>query len=328
MKNVEISVVMSVFNPEEDYLKEAIESILNQSFTSFEFIIVDDGCCANIHNILLAYQEQDERVIIIDNERNVGLTKSLNRAIVRTRGKYIARMDADDISYKTRLQVQYQYMEKHPDVGAVGYFTSDGHRVQKWTWFASSEWRQVNMLFINCGIAHPSAFMRKDIFDKYGIMYNEQYKMAQDYDLWINLLKVSKIEVYPKVLLLYRKHTKQISSDSKREQDIYRDRIKINSLLELCANVTEAEIQQFLNVENIVLDDGDMRVFLNKLLEANLTKRIYNQRILEYELLRIWNRKQHRKSKAALDCLKRHNNNIGWHVGYYWYLIANHIREM
>lgn len=328
MRNVEISVVMSVFNPKAEYLREAIESILNQSFTNFEFIIVDDGCSEDIHDLLQLYKNQDERVIIIENQSNIGLTKSLNRAIAKARGRYIARMDADDISSKKRLQVQYQYMEKHPTVGVVGCFTSDGHRVQRWTWLASSEWRKVNMLFANYGIAHPSAFIRKDILDKYGITYNEQYKMAQDYDLWINLLRVSKMKVLPEILLFYRKHTNQISANNKGEQDICRDRIKINSLLELCDNVTEAETQQFLNLDNILLDDGAMCVFFNKLIRGNIIKKIYNQRILEYQLRRIWERRQHRKSKALLNCLKEHKNDIWWQAGYYWYLVANKIGGM
>ncbi|MBO5094459.1 MAG: glycosyltransferase family 2 protein [Lachnospiraceae bacterium] len=326
MRRIEISVIMSVYDPEENYLREAIESILMQSFPDFEFIIVDDGCCEKIQGLLQEYKKRDDRILIIKNHDNIGLTKSLNKALEQAQGKYIARMDADDVSDKNRLKLQYQYMESHLEIGAVGSFTSDGKKVSRWSWLASSEWRKVNMLFSNYGICHPSAFLRKEILDKYNIKYNEQYKKAQDYDLWVQLLKVTNIKVYPKVLLFYREHAEQISIKNKGEQDFYRDNIRKSSLLELCGNVRETELEQFLHMNQIILDDKDMAIFFNKIQEENLLKKIYNYKILKCELIRLW-KNQHRQGRLLHWNAEKHNALL-WVLRYWIYLGKNFFRKM
>ena len=108
---------MSVYNGEK-YLREAIESILNQTFTDFEFLIVNDGSTDSSLEIILSYP--DERIRVIRNDRNIGLTKSLNKALQQAKGEYIARQDADDISLQNRFEEQLIYLEKHPEVALLG----------------------------------------------------------------------------------------------------------------------------------------------------------------------------------------------------------------
>ena len=119
--DIKITVLMSVYNTKEDYLREAIESILNQTLREFEFIIINDASNEQTINILDQYN--DDRIIRIDNEVNHGLTASLNKGLSVAKGEYIARMDADDISYPNRLELQYQYMQKHPNVAILGGWT-------------------------------------------------------------------------------------------------------------------------------------------------------------------------------------------------------------
>lgn len=117
----QISVIMSVYKEPLDWMAQSIDSILNQIYSDFEFLIVDDNPTDDkLIYFLNDYQKKDSRIKIIVNEQNVGLTKSLNIAIKQAQGKYIARMDADDISCKNRFQVQYDYMEQHLEVDEIG----------------------------------------------------------------------------------------------------------------------------------------------------------------------------------------------------------------
>jgi len=121
MKNPEVTVLMSVYNGEK-YLREAIDSILNQTFTDFEFLIVNDGSTDRTAEILRSYD--DPRIIIINNEKNIGLTKSLNIGLRMAKGEYIARMDADDVSMPERLQKQIELLNQKKNTGLVGtYYT-------------------------------------------------------------------------------------------------------------------------------------------------------------------------------------------------------------
>src|SRR6185295_3491651 len=113
----QVSVLMSVYNGEK-YLKEAMESILNQSFPDFEFLIFNDSSTDSGREIILSFN--DPRIVLVDNEKNIGLTKSLNKGLSLAKGKYIARMDADDISDAGRLNEQVNYMEKNSDVAVCG----------------------------------------------------------------------------------------------------------------------------------------------------------------------------------------------------------------
>ncbi len=176
-----VSVVMSVYREPIDWIKESVASILQQTFSDFEFIIVNDNPGDNaLCDYLRSLQVKDNRIILLYNELNIGLTKSLNRGIERAQGKYIARMDADDISYPHRFERQIEYLDNHIDVGVCGSYVElfgSKNGIVKYP---------VNdneiFLFIETCCAHPSVMMRSSIFD--GVRYNESMRVAQDYDLW------------------------------------------------------------------------------------------------------------------------------------------------
>ena len=214
-----ISVVMSVYNTEK-YVAEAIESILNQTLTNLEFIIVDDGSTDNSLEIFQSYIKIDNRVKVIVNPENIGLAKSLNRGISIARGKYIARMDADDISLPRRLIKQLDFLESNPEIDVVGsnYTRIDTHSnvlttTDKPTSPALIWW---NLYFGN-PIAHPTVMMRRSLFLDGKIRYDEQIPVAQDYHLWHQVIEDHSISNIPESLLLYRVHPESVTSKNLKE---------------------------------------------------------------------------------------------------------------
>ncbi len=163
--SVSISVVMSSYNTELSMLKEAVESILNQTFRDFEFLIIDDGSTDGSDQYLKSLS--DERVKIIQNPQNIGITKSLNIGFKAAKGKYIARMDADDISLPTRLEKQYEFMEAHPEVivcGTRAGILDEKRNVRPLNVNVpdNMEEYRVRMIFLNPGPTHPTAFFRHE----------------------------------------------------------------------------------------------------------------------------------------------------------------------
>jgi len=188
MENPKISVIMAVYNGEK-YLEEAIESILDQSFDDFEFIIVDDGSIDRTSEILREYAKKDERIKIITNSKNIGLTKSLNKAIEQAKGEYIARQDADDISAPERLEKQIRLLESNDNLGCVGCNASvideNGGFIRK----VVLPRTDLNLYIRkrNCFIHGSLIFPRHVLEEING--YDEKMKLAQDYDL---ILRISK----------------------------------------------------------------------------------------------------------------------------------------
>lgn len=290
MEQILVSVIMCVYNTNAVYLNEAIKSILEQSFSKFEFIIVDDGSDAFVNEVLSRFS--DSRIKIIKNCKNIGLTKSLNIALKAAKGKYIARMDADDLSFRQRFQIQFDYMEKHPDIvvcGTLAYKTGSKSCIG----FSSShnqEVFKVKLLMDNAGPVHPTVFIRKRILEENNISYNEAMLKAQDYDLWCKCVLYGKIKVIPKILLIYRTHGEQASNAQKEKQLRCNLDIRLNQLKAYQMNFTDEEIKVFKH-----LKDYNMKVtlrsyynFLQKLLKANKAFSIYQQFILERELFMYW----------------------------------------
>lgn len=204
---------MCVYNGEK-YLKEAIESILNQTYQNFEFLIVNDASTDKTSNILTQYQ--DHRIRIIHNSLNLGLTKSLNIGLREAKGEYIARMDADDISLPERLNIQKKFLDEHKDIVCVGtesiVINKDGKTIgkKKVTIDSSISFR---ILLIN-QLIHSATMFRASIVKNIG-GYNESYTYAQDYELWsrLNKKRYSIINI-ERPLIKYRHHQSSITQKS------------------------------------------------------------------------------------------------------------------
>lgn len=217
LNNPKISVIMSVYNGER-YLGEAIDSILNQTFTDFEFIIVNDGSTDSSLKIIQGYH--DKRIRVIDNEANIGLTKSLNKAIKQARGEYIARQDADDISLPNRFEEQLRYFEQHTETVLLG---TSIYRIDEQGKVAGRVIARVrpggNLLKGN-QFTHGSIMFKREAVDRLG-GYNELFKYGQDYELWLRTAKHYEVRNLTQVLYKFRFHGERIRSQKGQESALY-----------------------------------------------------------------------------------------------------------
>lgn len=210
-----ISVIMSVYKEPVEWMCQSIDSILDQTFGDFEFIIINDNPSRDDnHCILRQYAEKDSRIVIISNLENIGLTKSLNKGLDIAKGEYIARMDADDISMPDRLEKQLLFMDSNPDVIASGaqavMINETGKKIGQWS--VSTEWTDlIRSLLFRSPIVHPLAFFKRTV-NNIPIYYDESYVCSQDYALWATLIKDHKIVNLDDILLQYRISTQQIST--------------------------------------------------------------------------------------------------------------------
>lgn len=284
-----ISVVMSVYKVKKKYLIEAVQSIINQTYSNFEFIILIDGIDGEISNIIRLFN--DSRISVIQNNKNIGLTKSLNKGIGLAKGKYIARMDADDISLRTRFKEQIEFMENSPNcavLGGIGGFIKKNK-----TGIMSTNNQSViksRMLFQNPGVVHPTAMIRKSTLEKYKIKYNEELKYAQDYGLWSIIIQYGEIKYLPKVVLLFREHNNRISTKHKEQQKYYANKVKLNQLYSLSSNFKKREKKLLTSLEsgNLVGSPNEYIRFLNKLLIANDEKKVYPIKTFKKEVYFQW----------------------------------------
>ena len=228
MDKPRISVLMGVYNEKISWINESVESILHQSYQNFEFIIIDDNPSNNeVKSYLLNLKEKDERVIVIFNDYNIGLTKSLNKGLAIAKGEYIARMDADDISFVSRFEKQVSYLDNHPECDAVyGYwYCFEGeNKTQLELQKAGPNHQQIiKKLFVYNTLPHPLAMLRSATLKKWGLIYDENFVHAQDYDLWLMMaIKGCIFYVIPEPLLYYRISSNQITRSKSSSQHNFR----------------------------------------------------------------------------------------------------------
>ncbi len=213
-----VSVVMPVFNAAL-FLREAIDSILHQTYTNFEFIIINDGSTDDSQEIIDSFN--DPRITRIRNATNLGLIQSLNLGLKIAKGVYICRMDADDISLPERLEKQIRYLESNPQIEILGtaFKLIPTDKIQLHP--SSSSKCNVKLLFETC-LAHPSVVIRKSLIDRLYLQYNINYKLSEDYFLWAEAaVKGAIISNVEELLLLYRIHENQTSSAFfKKQQEV------------------------------------------------------------------------------------------------------------
>lgn len=233
-----ISVVMPVHNGGR-FLAPAIQSILDQTFGHFEFIIIDDASTDDSRNTILGFN--DNRIKLVRNEQNLGVTRSLNKAIAHAKGRFIARHDCDDIALPTRLEKQLNYLKNNPDVACVGcnlsIINDEGEVTGVWEYPSSSELVAWKLLF-NSAIAHPASMFSLEVFNSVG-GYNESIKRAQDYELWSRMSKEHKLANLNETLVLYRIHENAISQSKAEEQINFRRVISSKNIAELSKELSE-----------------------------------------------------------------------------------------
>lgn len=206
-----ITVLMPVYNGGK-YLYESIDSILKQTFSDFDFLIINDGSTDNSAEVITSFS--DPRIRYIENEKNIGLIATLNKGLGLAQGKYIARMDQDDVSLRDRLSQQVSFLDTHPEVAVLGtavqLIGSDGTILDLPLCFPSSsnciEWS----MHFYCPIAHPSVLMRKDVVMRAN-GYAVEALHAEDYDLWVRLSETAQLVNLDQILLKLRKHETNIT---------------------------------------------------------------------------------------------------------------------
>lgn len=215
-----VSVLMPVYNAER-YLREAVESVLAQTFTDFELIAVDDGSTDGSLSILREFERRDSRVRIISRP-NTGYVVALNEMLGIARGKFIARMDADDVCEPERFRSQLSWFESVGDGAAVGGWVqivdSDGDPLTVWRLPAKHD--VIDKVHISGGelsIVHPAVMMRRDAIESVG-RYRKEWESVEDFDLFLRLAEIGRIGNIPQVVLKYRVHRSSVSHTRAREQ--------------------------------------------------------------------------------------------------------------
>ncbi len=209
-ENPKVSVLMAVYNSAK-YLKPSIESILNQTFIDFEFIIIDD--CSSDNSLSLLESYQDKRIKIIKNVKNQGLTKNLNKGLKIARGDYVARMDDDDISSLDRLEKQYNFMERNKEVflcGSLGYVIDEnGKRIGE---------KNLEIKNIKKRLLFNNQFIHSSLFFKRGVFYDESFERAQDYEFVLRIASKYKVANLEERLVEWRKRKTSLSFSSKKQK--------------------------------------------------------------------------------------------------------------
>ncbi len=209
-----VSVLMPVYRTKETYLREAIESILAQTFTDFEFLILDDCPEDDREDVVKSYQ--DTRIKYSKNEHNLGISESRNKLIAMAEGEYLAVFDHDDISLPERFAKQVAYLDAHPEVGIVGtaHIEVPSGKVVNHPLYNDEIEEQ---LMFSCPLIHPSVMMRKSLLVATGVQYDKEFFPTEDYNLYLHLIGKTKFANLPEVLFKYRKHSSNTTNKATQQ---------------------------------------------------------------------------------------------------------------
>jgi len=244
MNSPTVTVLMPVYNA-EDYLREAVDSVLSQSFTDFELLAIDDGSTDGSALILNSYS--DPRIRVLSNEKNLGLIGTLNRGIDEARGKYIVRQDADDISLPGRFAKLVAYMEAHPEVAICGSWydgLTDGERHPGVRYAPDDTTIRIKHLY-QIHISHGTSIWRTDSFRTNGWLFDTDFRHAEDYDLFVRASLSARLANVPEVLYLVRYHGASVSQVHSTVQNDNSVRVIMRLFAHLGAPATPAHVAAF-----------------------------------------------------------------------------------
>ena len=275
-----VSVIMPVYNC-GNYIAESLESILNQSLADFEFIIIDD--CSTDNTIAVINRYHDQRIRLIIKEKNSGYVDSLNTGIEMAKGKFLARMDGDDISVITRLEKQVKFLDDHPEIALCG----------AWYQLLSSteviqhpvENEEIKIALLDyCALGHPTVMFRKGFIDEHNLHYESGFRPAEDYDLWTRISAVGKMANIPEILLYYRSHNDQVSIKEKGKQLsnslLCRTRMLCYPLIEVSNN--DLRLSALVPENEKIVEPGlleEVIDWLEKVKKANISSCFYELRL-------------------------------------------------
>jgi glycosyltransferase involved in cell wall biosynthesis len=266
-----ISVLIPAYNAEK-YLGEAIDSILNQTFTDFECIVIDDCSTDNTWKIIQEYAKKDSRIVGVKNEKNLKLSATLNKGIDICRGDYIARMDADDWSYPDRLQKQIDFLENNLDIGIIGgamEVCDENLKVLNIRRYNISDSEIRKNLFRYSPFCHPATVFKKEALlkERYNINLND----AEDYDLYFRIGKYYKLQNLSNIVIKYRTSNNQVSSKKAKRQQYLTLYIRLKAIVEYDYKASIKDILlSFLQLILIPILPQSFKVLLFNLLRKNL----------------------------------------------------------
>ena len=295
----EISVIMPVYNGEK-YLREAIDSILNQTFSDFEFIILNDGSTDKTEEIILSYS--DPRIVYVKNEENLQIVKTLNKGIALAKGKYIARMDADDVSVPERLFMQHHYLTCNPNVDLCSTFVETfGGFKNKWSYPTCHEDIKVAMLFFS-PIAHAAIMCKSSLLKN--CFYNDEYNKAEDYYLWSELIKNYTFSVIPQYLYLYRQHEDMTCVKANPLQLSRANQVRKKLLADFGLNYAEDEFDLHVSIGRYKrVDFIDAEEWFIKILAHNDKVKFYEEYALKKFIAKHWLRIVNQNSERGVRVL-------------------------
>lgn len=247
---------MSNYKTPPTYLRRALDSMLDQTLADFEAVIINDGVKDESYAVLKEYEAKDKRIRLIENERNLGLPASLNRGIGHCRGKYIARMDTDDICYPDRLQLQTDYMDAHPEIMFSGawadqFGTDENSLTGRFDpVMCSREEFRIRLLFSNNPLlVHPTVIFRTEFLKNNRLRYSEapEFRFTEDYEFWTRCIDCGAAGILEKPVIRYRqcdsdsrittRHKDEMSACGENVQKKLFSRLKIGSQYDPSLNV-------------------------------------------------------------------------------------------
>jgi glycosyltransferase involved in cell wall biosynthesis len=280
MDSITVSIVMAAYN-EEKYISEAIQSVLEQSFRDFEFIIINDGSTDSTEKIILSFN--DPRIIYVKNEQNLKLIASLNKGLRIARGKYIARMDADDICFKERLEKQVDFMEKNPDTGISGaQLKIFGETEGMMNYPLRHDEIKLRLLLTSC-FGNNVVIFRKELMDKHNLFFPEGYFHAEDYKCWTNWIKVSRLANIPEALVKYRSHSGSVSVKHRSAQRETRNRVRAEYVEEIF------NLQDYSLASDFTGELSSKRIAASRsILKMNEKMKCFKQEELTNMVYKLW----------------------------------------
>ncbi len=280
-----VSVVMPVFNGEQ-FVEEAVRSILAQTYTDFDFIIIDDGSTDRTLDILSRIR--DSRIRLVTHRQNQGLIDSLNEGFALSTGKYLARMDCDDVAHPSRLLKQVQFLDRNTSVGVVGSSARIiGAKTGSIHPPRGHELIKISCLF-DSPMVHPSVILRKDVLSD--PVYDKSYTHAEDYELWARLLLNGvRLHNLSDELLDYRVHNAQVSTQHRSMQVRAADAVRSIWVDKLGVDLgdTSLGLHRAIALRDFKEVDNPMKVidYLEKLIDLNRVNPVFDQDLLRGELL-------------------------------------------
>jgi glycosyltransferase involved in cell wall biosynthesis len=278
----QITVLMSAFNSEA-HIAEAISSILVQTFDAFALLIIDDGSTDATFEIAMSFA--DTRVKVLRLEKNQGLAAALNVGINQITSPYIARMDADDISVKERLALQWSFMQENPELGFSGSFVdSFGQETLRFIYPTDHTHLAIALLTYN-PIAHPTVIFRRETVTRYHLRYRPAYSYCEDYDLWARAIRYVRVANLPLSLLNYRLHDAQVTNRHHQIQQPLARRIKLAQMEYLCDGLASSELELYATLiegsPKFSVPMSDEKAALKqKILRSNTRKGLYDHALL------------------------------------------------